>query len=185
MIRYLDWLKSQDLKTPYPRSLPELPQGSRQLQKKDDDNLDGPSGSFGSDPGIGVLEREGGRPDRQNAYPAALPELSQGAPPWVHPQLQNALARELWDDGGPEKTWLIDTSTRAKSALLDQMPEGVDLAAWREAVFKLSDSITASGRLVGRAYDDQPLITLKVPIVENQASETALGASKQKSGTET
>jgi hypothetical protein len=103
----------------------------------------------------------------------------------LHLQLVNALARELFDDGGPEKTWLIDTSVRAKSTLLDQMPEGVDPAAWREAVFKLSDSITASGRLVGRAYDDQPLITLKVPIVENQAPEIAPGASNQKSGTET
>jgi hypothetical protein len=74
----------------------------------------------------------------------------------------NALVRELFDDGGPEKTWLIDTTVRARSPLLEQVPERVDTPAWREAVLKLSDATTASGRLVGRAYDDQPLITLKV-----------------------
>jgi hypothetical protein len=131
------------------------------LQESIDGNLSDPSGSYGSDLSIGVLKKGdlGGNP--QNAYPEALPELPKGGP-WIHPQLQHALARELFDDGGAEKTWLIDTTVRAKSSLLDQVPEGADPAAWAKAVLGLSETITASGRLVGRAYDDQPLITLKV-----------------------
>jgi hypothetical protein len=92
----------------------------------------------------------------------------------------NFLTRELFDDGGPEKTWLIDTTVRAKVPLLDQVPEGVDTSAWRVAVVKLSDSITASGRLVGRAYDDQPLITLKVRIVEKPSLRNRAGCVKPK-----
>jgi len=44
-------------------------------------------------------------------------------------------------------------------SLLEQVPEDVDQAAWREVVLSLSSSIT--GRIVGGRYDDQPIITLK------------------------
>src|SRR5215471_13766566 len=42
----------------------------------------------------------------------------------LHLRLVNALARELFDDGGPSKTWLIDPTVRARTPLIEQVPEG-------------------------------------------------------------
>jgi hypothetical protein len=57
------------------------------------------------------------------------------------------------------RTFLIDTSIRAKKHVLEQVPEKVDPAVWRAAVVGLSGFL--AGRTVRRAYDEQPLIILK------------------------
>ena len=103
------------------------------------------------------MENQGEGRALEKAYGGKLPKLSEGST-WVDPQLRRALVRELWPIPG-ERTFLIDTSVRAKVSLLEQVPEDVDQAAWREVVLSLSSSIT--GRIVGGRYDDQPIITLK------------------------
>jgi hypothetical protein len=149
MTDYLARLKALRAKTPIPHELTKLTKGGRV-----------PSVGFVSDPTIGVLKSEEGGTTIQNAYPAALPKLTEGSP-WIHPQLQHALARALFDDGRPEKTWLVDTTVRAQAPLLEQAPKGVDRTAWTGAVLGLSEAITATGRRVSRGYDEQPIITLK------------------------
>jgi hypothetical protein len=105
------------------------------------------------------------------AEEAAEPSVASEAPPakvanpakvGFHPQLNFALARELWPTEG-ERTFLIDTSVRAKMLLLEQVPEKIDLVAWRAAVLGLSRSL--AGRVIPRGYDDQPLISLKVTLI--------------------
>jgi hypothetical protein len=109
---------------------------------------------MGSAEGVGASPVAGEAPPAKVANPAKV---------GLHPQLSFALTRELWPTDG-ERTFLIDTSVRAKVTLLEQVPEKIDLVAWRAAVLGLSRSL--AGRIIPRGYDDQPLITLKVPAKE-------------------
>jgi hypothetical protein len=93
------------------------------------------------------------------AYARHPAKVAKPAKVSLHAQLQLALARKLVDDGRAY-SWLLDTTVRSRIPLLDQVPQDVDPHAWRQAITALSDSLTVSGRLISRAYDDQPVIEL-------------------------
>jgi hypothetical protein len=75
----------------------------------------------------------------------------------IRPLLRAALVRELWqaEDG---RSFLIDVSVRAETPLLEQAPVGIAPARWRAAVAYLSECLT--GRIISRAYENQPIITI-------------------------
>jgi len=98
------------------------------------------------------LTEASGADARRSANPA---KVANGG---IHVQLNAALVRELWPTESA-RTFLIDTSIRAKKHVLEQVPEKVDPAVWRAAVVGLSGFL--AGRTVRRAYDEQPLIVLK------------------------
>jgi hypothetical protein len=156
VIRHLKWLEEAKNKTPIPGELTKPTDGS------EIHNV-----GFVGDLGMGVLKFELPAPKGALEPLLAEPTKPTFAPDWINPQLRNALARELWDEGGRTKTWLIDTSVKAKVALLEQVPSGVAPEEWATAVMTLSAPLTAASRLVGRAYDAQPTITLDVQRSEN------------------
>jgi hypothetical protein len=76
----------------------------------------------------------------------------------LNPYFEFALARELWPDG-KGRSFLIDTGTRAKTRLIDAVPDGIGPDEWRGAIERLSGLVAATGQPIRHGLDELLTIT--------------------------